>query len=183
MVPTQCYLRMQISCRKYCYKKCQITATSSFAWSMIYQTWWISYKIGYHLPNFMNKLQVYHSFCLWSTQFYNRIAHNKTLNIQCRFRTKFQMHLQITVNKQQYTISRVTTLPFGLFHAASTRPRVNLGRLPDDESILNQLPNVLTCTLFSEIQPIDTKMFSLNKKNTDKHHFSLTKNKSNSSQS
>nr|AFK34904.1 unknown [Medicago truncatula] len=41
------------------------------------------------------------------------------------------------------SISRMTSLPLGLLHAPSTGAGVNLSWLPDNEAILNQLPDVL----------------------------------------
>ena len=48
------------------------------------------------------------------------------------------------------TISRVPSLSLGFLHATGTRSRVNLCWLPDDETILYQLPNVLACIVQSE---------------------------------
>lgn len=39
----------------------------------------------------------------------------------------------------------MTSLPLGLLHAPSTGAGVNLSWLPDNEAILNQLPDVLAC--------------------------------------
>ena len=43
------------------------------------------------------------------------------------------------------TVSRVATLRLGLSQAAGTGARVNDSWLPDDESILHKLPNILPC--------------------------------------
>ena len=40
----------------------------------------------------------------------------------------------------------MTPLPLGLLHAAGTGTRVNLGWLPDNETILHQLSDVLACS-------------------------------------
>lgn len=50
----------------------------------------------------------------------------------------------------KYTISRVPSLSLGFLHATGSRSRVNLCWLPDDETILYQLPNVLACIVQSE---------------------------------
>ena len=45
----------------------------------------------------------------------------------------------------QYTISRMTSLLLGLMRPPCTGPGVDLLRLPDDKTILNQLADILAC--------------------------------------
>lgn len=64
---------------------------------------------------------------------------------------EFSIHLtwnwiSIFLKSWGNTISRMTSLPLGLRHATCPRTRVNLGWLPDDETILNQLSYILACT-------------------------------------
>lgn len=58
---------------------------------------------------------------------------------------KLELLKDIHIYRVNHTISRVAALPFGLFHSASTRTRVDLCRFPDNEAILDQLPDVLSC--------------------------------------
>ena len=48
------------------------------------------------------------------------------------------------------TVAGVATLGLGLSGGTGTRARVNLSRLADNETILDQLPHVLACNKMKE---------------------------------